>query len=114
MNHRTESQSHSTETGHKTTEALILNIQKLMDEVEAAVAKSGEDADNGLGQKLDALQDRLTHATERVRGFYASARKRVSAGAQRTDEAIRSHPYESLAVTLGVGVLLGALLRRRD
>jgi len=28
------------------------------------------------------------------------------------DSAIRAHPYESLAIALGVGVLLGALLRR--
>lgn len=114
MNHRSESHSHPAETGSKTTETLIQNIQKLMDEVEAAVAKSGDAADKGLGHKLDALQDRLSHATDRVRGFYASARKQVSAGAQRTDETIRSHPYESLAVALGVGVLLGVVLRRRD
>ena len=31
----------------------------------------------------------------------------------KTDATIRACPYESLAITLGVGVLVGALLGRR-
>ena len=40
--------------------------------------------------------------------------RKVVAGARATDETIRAHPYESLAIALGVGVLLGALIRRNS
>jgi len=43
---------------------------------------------------------------------YDRARHNVVAGAKYTDETIRQHPYQSLAIALGVGVLLGALIRR--
>ncbi|HVU33423.1 MAG TPA: hypothetical protein VHE61_08305 [Opitutaceae bacterium] len=33
--------------------------------------------------------------------------------AKRVDDTIREHPYESIGIALGVGILLGALLRRK-
>jgi ElaB/YqjD/DUF883 family membrane-anchored ribosome-binding protein len=50
---------------------------------------------------------------DKLNDYYGTAKEKVVAGARRTDETIRSHPYESLAVALGVGVLVGALIRRR-
>ena len=37
----------------------------------------------------------------------------VKATAKKTDEAIRSHPYESIGIAFGVGVLIGVLIGRR-
>jgi ElaB/YqjD/DUF883 family membrane-anchored ribosome-binding protein len=91
---------------------LMKNIQSLMAEVEALVAGAGGAAEDGT--LLQNLQDRFSDVSERVRSQYRNAQKKVVAGARAADETIRSHPYESLAVALGVGVLLGALLRRRD
>jgi ElaB/YqjD/DUF883 family membrane-anchored ribosome-binding protein len=107
MNHRTESHSES-------PEQLIKNIQKLMDEVEAVVAKSSDTAGSALSDKLSDLRDRFTSARTSAQGYYKVAKRRVIDGAEAADETIRSHPYESLAVALGLGVVLGALLRRRD
>jgi ElaB/YqjD/DUF883 family membrane-anchored ribosome-binding protein len=105
--------SHSA-TSSQTAEELIQNIQKLMAEVESVISSGGEAVTEGATSRLADLQDRFHSATDAVQGFYRNTKKRVTAGAQAADETIRSHPYESLAVALGVGVLLGALLRRRD
>ena len=35
-------------------------------------------------------------------------------GAKATDSAIRSHPYESMAIAFGVGALIGFLASRRN
>ena len=51
---------------------------------------------------------------ERLAHVYARARKRVVAGAACTDTAIRDHPYQSLAIALGVGLIIGVLVRRRN
>jgi ElaB/YqjD/DUF883 family membrane-anchored ribosome-binding protein len=108
MNHRTDTHSDS-------PEALIKNIQKLMEEVETIVAKSTDvDVAGGFKDRLTDLQDRFSGAKTKVQGYYKVAKQKVVDGAEAADETIRAHPYESLAVALGVGVLLGALLRRRD
>ncbi|HEX3729651.1 MAG TPA: hypothetical protein VHV47_07590 [Opitutaceae bacterium] len=107
MNHRTETHTES-------PEQLIKNIQKLMDEVEAVVAKSTDTAGSALGEKLGDLRERFNSARTSAQGYYKIAKRKVADGAEAADETIRSHPYESLAVALGLGVVLGALLRRRD
>ena len=108
MNHRTDTHSES-------PEALIKNIQKLMEEVETIVAKSTDvDVAGGIKDRISDLQDRFSGAKTKVQGYYKVAKQKVVDGAEAADETIRSHPYESLAVALGVGVLLGALLRRKD
>jgi ElaB/YqjD/DUF883 family membrane-anchored ribosome-binding protein len=101
-------------TSSQSAEELIANIQKLMAEVESVISNGSEAVSDGATSRLAALQDRFTSATDAVQGYYRTAKKKVTASAQAADETIRSHPYESLAVALGVGVLLGALLRRRD
>jgi len=46
--------------------------------------------------------------------MYDSTKKKVAAGAKYTDTAIRDNPYQSIAVALGVGVLLGLVVGRRS
>ena len=41
------------------------------------------------------------------------SKESVKETAKKTDEAIRSHPYESIGIAFGVGVLIGVLIGRR-
>jgi len=106
MKNRTE--SHTTES---TPEELLQNIHRMMNEVEALIAQPGS-SDGEAGSKLDHLRSRLNGAKENLQDFYQNARKKIAAGAKQADETIRSHPYQSLAIALGIGVLLGAVIRR--
>lgn len=92
-------------------EELVANLRALLSEAEKLV---GESAGEYASEKMSALQDRLQAAQERVQEFYGVARDKIAYGARQTDKTIRSHPYESLAVALGVGVLIGALIRRNN
>ena len=60
------------------------------------------------------MRARFSAAQERLANIGASVRQKVIAGARYTDEAIRENPYQALAITLGVGVLVGVLLGRRS
>ena len=98
-------------TTAETPEQLIEHISRLMAEAEAMI--SGPVTEQA-GGKLAEIKERLESAREQLTAAYGRARKNVVAGARYTDESIRSHPYESLAIALGVGVLLGALIRRSN
>jgi len=107
------SSHHKSETSSASPEEMLANIQKLMDEVENLITHRPAAADNHeTGNRLADLQDRLSGMATRVKGAYNSARRNVVNGAHQADETIRTHPYQSLAVALGVGMLVGALLRR--
>ena len=39
--------------------------------------------------------------------------EQARAGVRATDHAIREHPYESIGIAFGVGMLLGVLINRK-
>jgi len=97
--------------GHaESPEQLVTHLREMLHEAEHMV---GDTAGQYVGEKAEAMRERLHHAQERLEELYENARDKVVAGAKTTDHAIRTHPYESLAIALGVGVVVGALLRRR-
>ena len=65
-----------------------------------------------------ALRGRLTEAAHRFQSTYeeiaADAAERVEEVVSETDQAIRRRPYYALAAALGIGVLLGAIAKRRS
>lgn len=82
---------------------LVVEAEKML---ESSVTEHTEDA-------MASLRSRYEAAQERLGVLYASAKKNVAAGAKCTDEAIRTHPYQSIAIAAGVGLLVGVLLGRR-
>ncbi|MEO5959519.1 MAG: hypothetical protein ABIZ49_10530 [Opitutaceae bacterium] len=95
----------------ETPEQLIEHISRLMAEAEAMI--TGPLAEEA-GSKLSNIKERLESAKESVTAAYTRARKNVVAGAKYTNEAIREHPYQSLGIALGVGVLLGVIIGRKS
>lgn len=93
----------------QTPDALLNDLRTLVAEAEGLM---GGDITDQARDKMELLRERLTEAQERLSELYTTAKEKVTDGARRTDETIRAHPYESLAIALGIGVLLGALLRR--
>lgn len=92
----------------QTPDEIIAQIARLMAEAEALVA--GPAAAPATDRFL-SLRERFSELQERAAELYGDARHHVITSARRTDEAIRTHPYESVALALGIGVLLGAVLR---
>ncbi len=92
-------------------EQLAESLRSLIAEAEKTLLSSVSEHADG---QLSALHDRLESARDRVATMCADAKVKVVAGAKQADSTIRSHPYESLAIALGVGVLLGAVLRRNS
>ncbi len=72
------------------------------EQVRAGAAEMGERAREAAGKMGAAFQ------TAR-----AKVQEQTTAGAKATDRTIRGHPYESLGVAFGVGLLIGVLIGHR-
>ena len=91
---------------------LASELRALVSEAEKIL---GDEAATPSHAAVAALQERFEAAQEQLRELYANAKEKVVTGAKQADQTIREHPYQSLAIALGVGVLLGVLIgRRRD
>ncbi len=91
-------------------EEILSDLRALVTEAEKLI---GETASEQTEAVLTSLRERFAAAQERLADAYEGARQKVVAGAKYTDETIRENPYQSLAVALGVGVLVGVLVGRR-
>jgi ElaB/YqjD/DUF883 family membrane-anchored ribosome-binding protein len=92
----------------ETPAQLLETLRQLVVETEQLLDNAGEHA----GEKISELRERINRANDSVHELHGTAWRKIIAGARRADETIRAHPYGSLAVTLGVSVILGAFIRR--
>lgn len=92
---------------------LSQDLHILVRDTEELLAATTDDA----GEKVRELRARLASALESAKvtaaDFEARAMESVKEGARNTDRVIRDHPYESLAIAFGVGLLLGVVITRR-
>ncbi len=93
-----------------TPKELLAELQTLVSDAETMMAES---VTENSAEALGDLRARFGAAQERMGELYDTAKKKVVAGAKCTDTAIRENPYQSMAIALGVGVLIGVLVGRR-
>ena len=95
--------------GDLTRERLVEDLRSLVRDAEELL-KSGAEEVGGKAAELRArLQTSLDKAKETCRKLEGHAVE----SAKAADRVIRSHPYESMGIAFGVGVLLGVLINRR-
>src|SRR5437868_5082834 len=75
-------------------------------ELRKDVGRLYEAANQAARSEIRFAKTRVGQLTEDLRG-------QASERAQYVSEQVRSHPYAALGATLGVGVLLGLLVKRR-
>jgi ElaB/YqjD/DUF883 family membrane-anchored ribosome-binding protein len=68
-------------------------------------------------EKAKDAQSRVAETLERLKASSASIQEQTVVGAKaaatRTDTVIRTHPYKSIGIALGIGLLLGTLIARK-
>jgi ElaB/YqjD/DUF883 family membrane-anchored ribosome-binding protein len=70
-----------------------------------------------MSEKGKELRARLASALERAAATGAALQEQTvatsKAAAKQADTVIRNHPYESIGIAFGVGVLIGVLINRK-
>src|SRR5882757_2976329 len=64
------------------------------------------------GEKVGDARKRLAAALDRGREFAGDVRDRAIEGAKVADEAVREHPYQAIAIGIGIGALIGYIVGR--
>jgi len=91
------------------TQAIRNDLTQLAEDARALMAATADVA----GDKVTEARKRLTTALDRGRDIYGQARARAAEGARAADQVVHEHPYEAIAIGVGVGALLGYLIARR-
>jgi ElaB/YqjD/DUF883 family membrane-anchored ribosome-binding protein len=70
-----------------------------------------EVTETGDNEKTE-LRARLEAAIEKAKVACQNLEEKTVAAAKATDKAVREHPYQSVGIAFGVGVLVGVLVAR--
>jgi ElaB/YqjD/DUF883 family membrane-anchored ribosome-binding protein len=81
------------------TQAVSNDLGQLAQDAQALMAATADVA----GDKVSAARKRLAAALDRAKEIGGCVR----------DKAVHEHPYQAIAIGVGVGALLGFLLARR-
>ncbi len=93
----------------KQTQAISDDMVQLAEDARALMAATADVA----GEKVVEARRRLAAALERGKDIAASVRDKAVKGAKAADERVHEHPYQAIAIGVGVGALIGYLVARR-
>lgn len=94
---------------NKETQAIKNDMGQLADDARALMSATADVA----GEKVVDARKRLAAALERGKEIYGQVREKAVQGAKAADEAVHEHPYQAIAIGVGVGALIGYLVARR-
>ncbi len=97
-------------TRYETPNALRHDAHTLVEDARALLDATADVTD----EKVTEARQRLNEALEGSRTTYKNIQEKAKQGAQAVDQAIRNHPYQSMAIAFGVGSILGLLWSRRS
>jgi ElaB/YqjD/DUF883 family membrane-anchored ribosome-binding protein len=96
-------------TTSEANERLAADLKLLMRDAEELLKATAGEA----GEKLKEVRNRLTRAVESAKATCQDLQETTVKGAKAVDETVREHPYESIGIAFGVGLLIGVLVGRR-
>jgi len=110
-------ETHFTEIEHAHStlarERVLADLKTLARDAEDLLKATAGD----VTEKVKDARQRLTGALERAKGtcndLQAQTLESARAAAKKADTVIREHPYESIGVSFGIGLLIGVLVSRR-
>ena len=85
---------------------LAEDVCLLVQEAEALVQVTGDNLSEASKAGLQSVLERVKTRGERIK-------QQALAGARATDRVIRQYPYQSLGIMFGLGIIMGALLKRK-
>ncbi len=109
MNTPSASPAPSAASASSSAAATIDELRLLIMEAEQALANAGDSADDKLAEIRDRLQSVIADSKSALGRF----RKTAADQARKADALVRSHPYQSIGIALGVGALIGYLVSSR-
>ncbi len=100
----------------RSAEEIEQSTEKLLQDLKAVVHDGEELLKAGtqsLSERGMAARERLAAALEVAKETRRRLEERARASAQAADHYIHEHPYQSIGLAFGIGMLLGFLVLRR-
>jgi ElaB/YqjD/DUF883 family membrane-anchored ribosome-binding protein len=85
------------------------DMGSLAEDAQALMAATADVA----GEKVGEARKRLAAALESAKEMAGRVRDRAVVAAKAADEAVHEHPYQAIAIGVGIGVIIGFVVARK-
>jgi ElaB/YqjD/DUF883 family membrane-anchored ribosome-binding protein len=92
---------------------LSRDVRAMVDDAEALLRHVVRDAGEGYDDARSRLERSLKNARTELEGVEHAVLDNARRAKQATDEYVHQHPWQSMGIGAGVGLLLGMLISRR-
>ena len=96
-------------TNEGSTDKLVTDLKRVVRDSEELL----KDSAGAVGEKAHEMRERLAKTLEAAKATCRRLEEKAIEGAKATDKVIREHPYHSIGVAFGIGLLIGVLVTRK-
>ncbi|MBC7208900.1 MULTISPECIES: DUF883 family protein [Methyloversatilis] len=96
-----------------TKEKLVADLKVVISDAEELLRVTANQAGEKVGELRVRMQENLTSARHKLADAEAALKEKSREVARATDDYVHEHPWKSIGVAAGVGLLVGLLIGRR-
>lgn len=96
-----------------TKEKLVADLKVVITDAEELLRVTANQAGEKVGELRVRMQENLTSARHKLADAEAALKEKSREVARATDDYVHEHPWKSIGVAAGVGLLVGLLIGRR-
>ncbi len=93
----------------ETPSELAKDLKQLIHDAEKMLVNT---ASEHVDETVEELRKQLREKIDHLRSAYETAEGRVLSVATEADKRIRKNPYESVGLAVGIGIIIGLVLRK--
>lgn len=94
-------------------EKLMADLRTVVADAEQLLKMTANELGEGAAGLRERLQERLTQSKDSLLALQEAATERAKAVGHAADDYVHDHPWRSVAIGAGVGVIIGMLIGRR-
>ena len=94
-------------------EKLMADLRTVVADAEQLLKMTADEVGEGAAGLRERLQARLTESKHSLLALQAAATDKAKAVGHAADDYVHDHPWKSVAIGAGIGVIVGMLIGRR-
>jgi ElaB/YqjD/DUF883 family membrane-anchored ribosome-binding protein len=94
-------------------EKLVADLRTVVTDAEELLRLTASQAGEKVGELRVRMQENLVSARHKLADAEAALKEKSREVARATDDYVHEHPWKSISVAAGVGLLVGLLIGRR-
>ena len=92
---------------------LMAYLRTVVTDAEHLLKLTANEVGEGTAGLRERLQERLEQSKHRLLDLQAAATEKAKAAGHAADDYVHDHPWKSVAIGAGVGLIVGMLIGRR-